>query len=96
MKSPVNIYTIAFFTIVVLIIAFLFVYKPYFTTEGKIWRVANKEKKLEDKVLYYACSLPKDHKYHKILMKECNELEAKSFYESAQQDCSPDYMGGCN
>lgn len=96
MFKSLNKQAVAILIIIVLALAYFFIYKPYFTTEGKIWREVKQEKALEDKVLYYACGLPKEHKYHRMLMKECNELELRSEYESAQQNCSPDYMGGCN
>jgi len=82
--------------IITLVLLYFFIYKPYFTSKGRIWREVKHIQELEEKVLYYACGLPKEHKYHKILMKECNDLELRSKYESAQQDCSSDYMGGCN
>ena len=83
-------------SLVIMGLAYFFIYKPYFTTEGKIWREIKEERALEQKVLYFACSLPKEHKYHKMLMKECNELELISEYEETYQDCTPDYMGSCN
>ena len=96
MLRTTNKQIIVLLIIIALVLGHFFIYKPYFTVEGRIWREVKQEKTLEDKVLYYACGLPKEHKYHKMLMEECNKLESKSEYESTQQDCSPDYMGGCN
>jgi len=78
--------------IIILSSVYLFVYKPYFTTMGQIRR----ETKLEEKTLYYACALPKDNELYIKFSKECGELKLRAKYESEQQNCSPDYMGGCN
>ena len=78
--------------IAIILMAYFFIYKPYFTTKGIINREIKQEKILEDKVLYYACGLPKDHRYYKMFKKECYELERRAIYEDSQR-CSPSYMG---
>jgi len=87
---------IAFAIILGLLLLYSFIYKPYFTTGGKIEKEIKEERMLEEKVLYYACALPKEHKFHRMLIKECNDLERGAEYENSQQDCSPNYMGGCD
>lgn len=87
---------ITFVVVLGLFLVYFFIYKPYFTIDGIIEREIKEERMLEEKVLYYACGLPKEHRFHKMLMKECNKLELRAKYEDSQQNCSPDYMGGCN
>lgn len=87
---------IIFVIILVLFLVYFLIYKPYFTIDGIIERQVKEEQMLEKKVLYYACELPKEHKFHKMLMKECNNLELRAKHEDSQQNCSSDYMGGCN
>lgn len=91
-----NRWVIIFIITIGLLLVYFFIYKPYFTIEGIIDREVKEEQALEKKVLYYACGLPKEHKFYRMLKKECNDLKAEAEYYNSQQNCSPDYMGGCN
>jgi len=82
--------------IAVVLSSYMFIYKPYFTIEGKILREVREEKVMEEKVLYYACGLPKENKFHEMLMRECNELEDRARYDETNQNCIPNFMGGCD
>jgi len=95
-KTKNNKLVIVLGIVIIFILAYFFVYKPYFTVEGKIWREVKEEKMLEEKVLYYVCRLPNEHRYHRMFMKECDELKKREQYESEHHDCTPDYMGSCN
>jgi hypothetical protein len=77
-------------------VAYFFIYKPYFTTEGMIHRTSGKEIELEKNVIFNACGLPENHRYYQMFKKECDELKLRAEYEETQQDCTPNYMGGCD
>ena len=84
-------------SIIAIVGLYFFVYKPYFTAEGKVDREVKRETRLEKKVLYYACALPESHKYYRMLKGECTKLKQMAeYYGSQQDDCIPNYMGGCD
>ena len=72
---------IIFFVVVGMMLIYFFIYKPYFTYDGKIDREMKNYSEAREKVLYYVCGLPESDDYRIRFKKECAEQKERAEFE---------------